>query len=97
MPHLSPLPSEVKVTGVLHSGQARILSKSCEIANCILLDAFTLYAFTRDIGTVSNALEAGNCRLFRYLVPRSCLCYIQGHEDGGIMRPAVVLRVWKRS
>jgi hypothetical protein len=29
-------------------------SKSCEIANCILLDAFT-----GDVGTVSKAAEAG--------------------------------------
>src|SRR5882762_10703092 len=80
VPHLSPLPSEVKVTGVLHSGQASILSKSCEIANCILLYAFTLYAFTRDIGTVSNAVEAGQLPLVSLLGAEAVLVLHRSEE-----------------
>ena len=97
MPHLSPLPSEVKVTGVLHSGQASILSKSCEIANGVLLDAFTLYAFTRDIGTVSNAVEAGQLPLVSLLGAKAVLVLHTRPQRRGIMLSAVVLRLWKRS
>src|SRR5882762_9592146 len=86
VPHLSPLPSEVKVTGVLHSGQARILSKSCEIANSILL-----YAFMRDIGTVSNAVEAGQLPLVSLLGAKVLLVLHRrpqrrgNHAAGGVV------------
>jgi hypothetical protein len=64
-------------------------SKSCEIANCILL-----YAFTRDIETVSNAVEAGQLPLVSLLGAKVLPVLHTRPQRRGIMRPAVVFRLW---